>query len=40
MSSLELASVCTLREAADLKGQLMAHAIQTGDVEIDASHVG
>ncbi len=40
MSSLELASVCTLREAADFKSQLMAQVAQPGDVDIDASHVG
>ena len=40
MSSLELASVCTLREAAELKSQLMAQVGQPGDVEIDATHVG
>ncbi|MEY4762187.1 MAG: hypothetical protein RLZZ200_2043 [Pseudomonadota bacterium] len=40
MSSLQLASVCTLREAAELKGQLMAQLGQPGDVEIDAAQVG
>lgn len=40
MSSLELASVCTLREAAELKSQLMAQVGQPGDVEINAGHVG
>ena len=40
MSSLELASVCTLREAAEFKSHLMAEVGQEGDVEIDATHVG
>ena len=40
MSSLELASVCTLREAAEFKNQLLAQVAQPGDVDIDASRVG
>jgi len=40
MSTLELASVCTLREAADIKALLMTQVAQAGDVDVDASRVG
>jgi anti-anti-sigma regulatory factor len=39
MSSLKVAAVCTLREAAQFKGQLMARIGEAGDVDIDAGVV-
>jgi hypothetical protein len=35
-----MASVCTLREAAEFKGQLMAQVGREGDVEIDTAALG